>query len=197
MLHPCINMRHFESRIDAMFTWNENGVDSKSKAELAREVFGIAGSGKKTNGVGKDRGATSPRPTLSFFAAASAAFALGALMAKDEGDLAPPSIADGEVVARNSPAELFALSDQALSVFEKTSSYDVDSVVAMLLQVLYLLHDGQMRVAQAVFPLMGKLVNVSRMMGLAIDPDEFPGTYSLFDAEMRRRVWWDVLYYDA
>ncbi|THH00267.1 hypothetical protein EW026_g2229 [Hermanssonia centrifuga] len=190
-------MRHFESRIDAMFTWNENGVDSKSKAELAREVFGIAGSGKKTNGVGKDRGATSPRPTLSFFAAASAAFALGALMAKDEGDLAPPSTADGEVVARNSPAELFALSDQALSVFEKTSSYDVDSVVAMLLQVLYLLHDGQMRVAQAVFPLMGKLVNVSRMMGLAIDPDEFPGTYSLFDAEMRRRVWWDVLYYDA
>ncbi|OBZ76226.1 Transcriptional activator protein acu-15 [Grifola frondosa] len=34
------------------------------------------------------------------------------------------------------------------------------------------------------------------MMGLSMDPDEFPGTYSLFEAETRRRVWWDVFYYD-
>lgn len=40
------------------------------------------------------------------------------------------------------------------------------------------------------------MINVARMMGLANDPDEFPGTYSLFDAEARRRVWWDVFYYD-
>ncbi|KZT63433.1 hypothetical protein DAEQUDRAFT_700148 [Daedalea quercina L-15889] len=40
------------------------------------------------------------------------------------------------------------------------------------------------------------MINVARTMGLANDPDEFPGTYSLFDAEARRRVWWDVFYYD-
>ena len=34
------------------------------------------------------------------------------------------------------------------------------------------------------------------MMGLNLDPDDFPGTYTLFEAEARRRVWWDVLYYD-
>ena len=40
------------------------------------------------------------------------------------------------------------------------------------------------------------MVNVARMMGLGMDPDEFPGTYNLFEAETRRRVWWDVYYYD-
>lgn len=40
------------------------------------------------------------------------------------------------------------------------------------------------------------MINVARMTGLALDPDEFPGTYSIFDAEMRRRVWWDIVYYD-
>ena len=46
------------------------------------------------------------------------------------------------------------------------------------------------------FVKVGKMVNVARMMGLAMDPDEFPGTYNLFEAETRRRVWWDVYYYD-
>jgi len=34
------------------------------------------------------------------------------------------------------------------------------------------------------------------MMGLNLDPDDFPDTYPLFEAETRRRVWWDILYYD-
>lgn len=40
------------------------------------------------------------------------------------------------------------------------------------------------------------MVNTARMMGLNLDPDDFPGTYPLFEAETRRRVWWDVFYYD-
>lgn len=43
---------------------------------------------------------------------------------------------------------------------------------------------------------VGKMVNTARTMGLNLDPDEFPGTYPLFEAEARRRVWWDVFYYD-
>ena len=56
--------------------------------------------------------------------------------------------------------------------------------------------DLSMRIAHTVFPLVSKMINVARMMGLAVDPDEFPGTYSLFEAETRRRIWWDVVYYD-
>ena len=41
------------------------------------------------------------------------------------------------------------------------------------------------------------MVNVAQMMGLSTDPDEFPGKYTLFEAELRRRVWWDVYYYDV
>jgi hypothetical protein len=43
---------------------------------------------------------------------------------------------------------------------------------------------------------VGKMVNVARMMGLGMDPDEFPGKYSLFDAETRRRIWWEIYCYD-
>lgn len=69
------------------------------------------------------------------------------------------------------------------------------------------------------------MVNIARRMGLARDPQEIPmssndlsgsarklknkgnevdgassairGVANLFDVEMRRRIWWDVLYYDV
>ncbi len=66
------------------------------------------------------------------------------------------------------------------------------------------------------------MVNIARKMGLGKDPHEIPllpidasgsakksknrsevaasqtrAISNLFDAEMRRRVWWDVLYYDV
>ena len=63
--------------------------------------------------------------------------------------------------------------------------------------VLFLLHDGKARIAHVAYPLVGKMVNIAQMMGLATDPDEFPGRYTLFDAELRRRVWWDIYYYDV
>lgn len=190
-LHPTLNIRHFERRIEAMLSWNESGSEARSKSELAKEVFFGASATKRASASGKDR-SSAPTPTLSFFAATCAAFALGALLSRDS----EPAGVDEETGPRNTPAGLFSLSEQALGFFEKTNSYDIDSVTAMLLQVLYLMHDGHMNVSQGVFPLMGKMVNVARMMGLAIDPDEFPGTYNLFDAETRRRVWWDVYYHD-
>ncbi|KZT28262.1 hypothetical protein NEOLEDRAFT_1109090 [Neolentinus lepideus HHB14362 ss-1] len=94
------------------------------------------------------------------------------------------------------PAALYALSQQALGVFEMFHSHDLDFLVAMDLQVLFLLHDGVPNISSVVFPMVGKMVNVARAMGLAMDPDEFPNKYSLFEAETRRRIWWDVFYYD-
>ena len=204
-MHPCFNVRHFEQRIDAMLSWGETNAPNTAKRNLARELF--LGASSKKSEKEKQRGAPpppSPKPTLSFFAASCAAFALGALLTRDVGSDSPSSSSntapsssssfssspnEEEITRRSTnPAALFALSEQALGLFEKTGAYDLDAVVAMLLQVLYMLHDGQLRIAQSVFPLVGKMVNVARMMGLAIDPDEFTGTYSLFEAETRRRV---------
>ncbi|KAI0363968.1 hypothetical protein BV20DRAFT_957174 [Pilatotrama ljubarskyi] len=223
LLHPCFNVPNFQQRIAAIFTWAEGGSTSistgpLSKAELAREIFL---SNPKANGSSskKDQGRSggpppgsgdadknAPKPTLSFFASACAAFSLGALVARPEDPERTGSDASGAPAAPQPPssssdsigtsATLFALSEQALQLFEKTAAYDLDSVMAMILQVLCMLHEGQMSVAQNVFPLVGKMVNVARMMGLAVDPDEFPGTYNLFEAETRRRLWWDVVYYD-
>lgn len=204
MVHPGFNFRHFEQRIDAMVAWGEaNAEPPRAKSDLAREIFGSgasggAGTSKKLVGTtSRERSpAASPKPTLSFFAAACAAFALGSIMGPDNDDDVNADATDGSTAQRSCPAALFALSKQALALFEETSSYDMDSVIAMLLQVLCLLHDGQMRISHIVFPLTAKMINVARMMGLALDPDEFPGSFSLFEAETRRRLWWDIFYYD-
>ena len=191
-LHPTVNVRHFERRIEAMISWSESNSDQRSKAEVAKDVFFSGLANKRANPTPKER-SSAPTPTLSFFSAACAALALGALISRDSN---ATSGADGETGPRNTPAGLFALSDQAFGLFERTNSYDLDSVVALILQIAYLLHDGHMNVAQTVFPLLGKAVNVARLMGLSVDPDEFPGTYSLFEAETRRRIWWEVYFYD-
>ncbi|KAI0649843.1 hypothetical protein C8Q79DRAFT_901592 [Trametes meyenii] len=221
LLHPCFNVPNFEQRIAAIFIWAEGGSvplptgPPMSKLELARDIFfsNPKANGKKDQGRGSGPppgaggpSAKAPKPTLSFFAAACAAFALGALVARDEdleraspassGVPTPPAPPASPADTMGTAATLFALSEQTLQLFEKTAAYDLDSVMSMILQVLFMLHEGQMSVAQSVFPLVGKMVNVARMMGLAIDPDEFPGTYSLFEAEARRRLWWDVVYYD-
>nr|VWO98587.1 Eukaryotic translation initiation factor 3 subunit G (eIF3g) (Eukaryotic translation initiation factor 3 RNA-binding subunit) (eIF-3 RNA-binding subunit) (Translation initiation factor eIF3 p33 subunit homolog) (eIF3 p33 homolog) [Ganoderma boninense] len=222
LLHPSFNVPHFEQRIAAVFSWAETGESAPtavpaygkppmSKQDLARDIFfssskpGSALSRAATGPGGPPGGSgpssNTPKPTLSFFSAACSAFALGSLVSRDEGhraDEASPSGSSAGAVGETSgtSAMLFALSEQALQLFEKTAAYDLDSVIAMILQVLYMLHEGGMSVAQSVFPLVGKMVNVARMMGLAMDPDEFPGTYNLFEAETRRRVWWEVYYYD-
>ena len=43
------------------------------------------------------------------------------------------------------------------------------------------MHDGQMRISHLVFPLVGKMINAARMMGLAIDPDDCDDVGDTFD----------------
>ncbi|KAH7912844.1 hypothetical protein BJ138DRAFT_1082778 [Hygrophoropsis aurantiaca] len=94
------------------------------------------------------------------------------------------------------PAVLYALSQQALGLFERSNCYDLDYLAAMIMHVLYVLHDGKTRVAHNLLPDVGKMVNIARTMGLDVDPDEYPGKFNVFEAEMRRRMWWDIYYYD-
>jgi len=208
-LHPSFNFHHFQTRVHSMFSWS-----------LGAETYERAAGNNTMPSTSRD--STPARPTLSFFAAASAAFALGSLVQRTN-DSRSASLKGGNATLSNpyplpdndlstSPAALFVLSEQALSVFERSNHYDLDYMVATILQVIYLLHDGRPRLPHTILPLVsmlkfptsittythqvGKMVNAARRMGLNLDPDAFPGTYPLFEAETRRRVWWDVFYYD-
>ncbi|KAH7883073.1 hypothetical protein F5I97DRAFT_1901712 [Phlebopus sp. FC_14] len=248
-MHPCFNFKHFKDRAEAMFRWasevegtdrvrpdsslvtsrptTSSGLPSTSKAETARAIF----FGSSSPSSVSTRSQSSSRPTISFFAAVAAAFALGTLVDREIADeearssaalhgdgmavgdsspsSRPPSRKKPELLAvpgkkckgvskdtASSPAVLFALSQQALSLFEKSSPYDLDFLMAMILHVLYALHDSKARAAQNLLPDVGKMINIARTMGLDTDPDEFPGKFNLFDAESRRRLWWDIFYYD-
>lgn len=188
LLHPSINVPHFEQRISAIYAWAESGDTSASaastgpapygskpmtKQDLARDIFFSStkpGNSSRASGSvasGSSSNMNAPKPTLSFFSAACAAFALGALVARDDdlrpegGDPSTPTPGAGGGDTSGTPAMLLALSEQALQLFEKTAAYDLDTVIAMLLQVLYMLHEGQMSVAQSVFPLVSARFSVS------------------------------------
>ncbi|KZV62477.1 hypothetical protein PENSPDRAFT_658069 [Peniophora sp. CONT] len=199
-MHPCFNFKHFRTRIDSMFSWakEEETRPANPKADLARSIFFNT--------------SPKPQPTLSFFAAVCAAHALGVSVIKENeffGDSQDEqarklqraddgsSRAPKPVWSKVSASSLYALSQQALQQFELSHAYDLDYLIACILQILYLLYDGKPRIAHVVYPLVGKMVNVAQMMGLSTDPDEFIGKYTLFEAELRRRVWWDVYYYDV
>jgi hypothetical protein len=218
-MRPCFNMKNFRTRAENMFAWakEEDGrgatgasaSSSNTKADLARSIF--FPSSYPPPSV--------PRlaPTLSFFASVAAAYALGVLVCK-ENELASeidfqktstetkiPRLEENRTVHsqkaavwnKYSASGLFALSRQAMTAFEMVHTYDLDSIVVYLLQIIYLLHDSRPRVAHVIYPLLGKVINIAHMMGLSTDPDEFPGKFSLFEAEQRRRVWWDIYYYDV
>ncbi|KAG6336657.1 hypothetical protein ID866_2438 [Astraeus odoratus] len=253
-MHPCFNFKHFKDRAESMFRWASeinNSLDGGSldgpspghrssnssnfdmpaaqKAELARSIFF---SNRATTPFSSAKGLSPVKPTVSFFAAVAAAFALGTLIdrevtneeariiaaAQSEGtslDSSSPSCSRPvsrrraeapplqgkkskgiQKDAVSTPSVLLALSQQALSLFEKSNPYDLDYLVTMILHVLYALHDSKTRVAHNLLPDVGKMVNIARIMGLDTDPDEFMGTFNLFEAESRRRLWWDIFYYD-
>ncbi|KAG6841145.1 hypothetical protein C0991_001422 [Blastosporella zonata] len=122
---------------------------------------------------------------------------------------------------------LYALAGQAISVWEEFTSStnaaeaqstghgsvdaskakqenekeDLDHVVALLLQVKYLLRAGSPSSSKnssvAVFPLVGKLVNTARGLGLARDPEEVGVRRNVKADERRRVIWWDIMFYDT
>ena len=219
-MHPCFNIKHFRNRAESMVAWakDEDGRNlagagassSNAKADLARSIFFPTSCPPATP-------VPRPTPTLSFFASVAVAYALGVLVCKEneissdidaqKASMGPknPRLEDNRTGhpqkvpawSKYSASGLFTLSRQAMAAFELAHTYDLDAVVAYLLQIVYLLHDSRPRVAHIIYPLLGKLIHIAHMMGLSTDPDEFPGKYSLFEAEQRRRVWWDIYYYDV
>lgn len=155
-LHPCFNFHHFQTRVHGMFSWSSEADEYERAA------------GKSTlPSTSASKDLTLARPTLSFFAAASAAFALGSLVQRTNDSRSAsleggnPSLSDPYLLSDDdpstSPAALFALSEQALAIFEKSYNYDLDYMVATILQVIYLLHDGRPRLPHTVLPLVSAL----------------------------------------
>ena len=220
-MHPCFNFKHFRNRAESMFAWakDEDGrgssgagaSSSNAKAELARSIFFPTSCPPAVAPVSRTS------PTVSFFASVTIAYGIGVLVCKEneitsdidaqKASMGPknPRLEDNRPVppqkttawGKYSASGLFALSKQAMAAFEMAHTYDMDSVVTYLLQIIFLLHDSRPRVAHIIYPLLGKLIHIARVMGLCTDPDEFPGKYSLFEAELRRRIWWDIYYYDV
>lgn len=221
-MRPCFNVKHFRTRAESMFSWakEEDGrgmavtsaSNANAKADLARSIF-FPTSCAQTSVTSGPR----PAPTLSFFASVSVAYALGVLICKENETTSDidaqkagaasknPRLEDNRAASsqkaaawnKYSASGLFALSRQAIAAFEMVHPYDLDAVVTYLLQIIYLLHDSRPRVAHFLYPLLGKVIHIGQMMGLSTDPDEFPGKYNLFEAEQRRRIWWDIYYYDV
>ena len=59
--------------------------------------------------------------------------------------------------SRSSAIALFALSEQALDIFEKSNIYDLDFLVALIMHALYMLHDGKAVLDQRLYPLVSKI----------------------------------------
>jgi hypothetical protein len=115
------------------------------------------------------------------------------------------------------PSQLHRLAVRARAAYEEAvkaggngEMYDLDYLVSGFFCILWSLFGGGLKrggtrgggigclsISGAIYAEVGKMVNVARLMGLAFDPDESPGRWTLFQAEMRRRVWWDVVFYDS
>ncbi|KAJ8700817.1 hypothetical protein PTI98_003807 [Pleurotus ostreatus] len=120
------------------------------------------------------------------------------------------------------PTLLYDLSVQALSLADSESQIqpaDIDYVQACLWQVKYLFASDRLMspprkegTGTLALPLVGKMVNVARQIDLGSDPDDddpdLTGRSSSrpqmvdndeeleIEKNRRRRVWWEVVYYD-
>ena len=186
------------------------------EARKAKAIYfhgGQAPPGDDMDGIGgvwnKDGGGET---SLSFFGCMCAVLAVGA-------HAALPG-RNGENSA-NTPAFLYALSQQALGVWETHAASAgveeperMDFLLASLVSTVYVLYsrsalssppsgeeDGG-DTGAVVSPLVGKMFNVARNMGLGRDVGRRKSAKSKGRGrerereEMRRMIWWDVLFYD-
>ncbi|KAF9463285.1 hypothetical protein BDZ94DRAFT_1259585, partial [Collybia nuda] len=98
--------------------------------------------------------------------------------------------------------------DEDIGETDKTKTKDsLYHFIGCLLQVAFLFREGAgngKQGIQAAFPLIGKLVNTARALGLAQDPDmDMPKGAKRFskqsenEKEVRRMLWWETMFYDT
>lgn len=185
------------------------------KAKAIYYHGGQAQPGDDMDGIGgvwnKDGGGET---SLSFFGCMCAVLAVGAHAAPSR---------SGEN-STNTPAFLYALSQQALGVWETHAAgagagveepERMDFLLASLVSTVYVLYSRSTLSSSSssgeedggdtgavVSPLVGKMYNVARYMGLGRDVGRRKSAKSKGRGrerereEMRRMIWWDVLFYD-
>jgi hypothetical protein len=168
-VHPCVHWPYVRARVESLFRWADAAIGA-----LGAHNYGHDGHGGYGGGNGCDEAG---RPSISFFAVAAAGMAVGAHVSAlervvDTETNLPHSNLESErrspangntgsasasVDSRSTdPAALCALSSHALQVFETAGyAHDMDYVVAMLLQLLLMLHDRNgLGMKSGAFPLV-------------------------------------------
>ncbi|KAG8920965.1 hypothetical protein FRC02_000523 [Tulasnella sp. 418] len=127
--------------------------------------------------------------------------------------------------ANCTPSHLYSLYGAAMMAHDILSfPPSLDYLIAHILSWIYLMHPssvggGATMIDPDMWKSLGKVVNVARGMGLGVDPDDGilprsmgrkkkkrkdgattsigePNGMGIWEKEMRRRVWWDLCYYD-
>ncbi|KAG6835725.1 hypothetical protein H0H93_015305 [Arthromyces matolae] len=196
-----------------------NPAEMKRQRALAQTIFN--GVARKEPSPSADRSTNS----LPLFVCLSYVLALGALEPESNVDhsflygLAGQALNVWEEYrtspdaqeAENHSASANGLSDPSHAKQIERDKNDLDHVVALLLQIKYLLRVGPATSAkylsETVFPMpmaktvlhkIGKLVNSARALGLARDPELETGVRKNPQLEERRRaVWWEIMFYDS
>lgn len=189
-MHPCFNFPHFRQRVEGL-----------GQLRIQYPSAPASPSSSSSSGNNQVPFADLPpaqRPTMSFFAASAAGFALAAQASianikhaslpvpavpppSTNAAGSPPSVAmktepasgseTNLLAATNallaapttcSPDALFAISTQALAAFESTSHYDLDYLIAMILQILFLLHDGKAKIVHVLYPMVSFQISIRR-----------------------------------
>ncbi|KIO24149.1 hypothetical protein M407DRAFT_77315, partial [Tulasnella calospora MUT 4182] len=96
------------------------------------------------------------------------------------------------------PSNLLNLARAALLVHDESGlPPSLDYLHAHMLTWLYLLHPGGMTaVEQTIYKELGKCVSVARAMGLDLGPEDQEEGMGIWEKEMRRRVWWQLMVFD-
>lgn len=241
-LHSSVPLKAIGERMDAMFDWaagvtddpnGDTGSSSSSHSHLARSV---AKKSRRPRGqTGKGESSSSFPPTLSFFALACAAFALGAQahhaklvhgfpvgsQDNNNGGIGMPM--DGQAMPLPSPNpaaglppnmtphHLHSLSRAALIAHKELDvPPSLDTILAYTLGWLHQLHttdrfkdQGSVKttIDGSVCRELGEMVALAKIMGLG-HTDESDGQeddgegIGVWEKEMRRRVWWELKYWD-
>lgn len=214
-IHSSVSLKAMGDRVEGMFEWAESGGNNEDGlGDAGSDVSTMSGKARRRT---RQRAVPWPVPTLSFFAVTAAAFAIGsqARSAKVAHGFAvegSSSVPPANLPASYSGHHLHCLSRAALLAHKQLDvPPSLDIIVAHTLGWIYRMHASDRRsgeewgaktaIDQSVHRELGEMVALARVMGLprcdqADDHDVEGEGMGVWEREMRRRVWWELKYWD-
>ncbi|KAG8883276.1 hypothetical protein FRB98_003184 [Tulasnella sp. 332] len=243
-LHSSVSLKAMGDRVDAMFEWAEAGGSSSAGSGDDRNGETTpsppSSASATRNGIKQRRSSTTvtlrthqipwPTPTLSFFAVASAAFAVGAQSyttklahgfplndTKDysaDFQMPPPSpLPQPTLPQAMTGHHLYSLSRAALLAHKQLDvPPSLDTIIAHILCWVYRLHGYDRRkgdsqgaktgIDTGICRELAEMIALAKVMGLSRSDDiheqDADGEgMGIWEREMRRRVWWELSWWDS